>query len=101
MNMFCLKRTFLTSNFYFKLLQPNTRYLTLRVDFNKDMRPDELPSALKQSKSLSSSSCRVTSPMPITGRNTKSGAGAKGSGFVITPLGSIRENGYSGLCVDM
>ena len=93
MNMLCLKRTFLTSNF--KLLQPNTRYLTLRVDFNKDMRPDELPSALKQSKSLSSSSCRVTSPMPITG------AAAKGSGFVITPLGSIRENGYSGLCVDM
>ena len=75
--------------------------MTLRVDFNKDMRPDELPSALKQSKS-SSSSCRVTSPMPITGRNaTKSAAGAKGSGFVITPLGSIRENGYSGLCVDM
>lgn len=100
MNMFCLKRTFLTSNF--KLLQPNTRYLTLRVDFNKDMRPDELPSALKQSKSASSSSCRVTSPMPITGRNiTKSAAAAKGSGFVITPLGSIRENGYSGLCVDM
>ena len=100
MNMFCLNRTFLASNF--KLLQPNTRYLTLRVDFNKDMRQDELPSALKQSKSLSSSSCRVTSPMPITGRNTtKSAAGAKGSGFVITPLGSIRENGYSGLCVDM
>ena len=97
MYMFRLKRTFLASNF--KLLQPNTRYLTLRVDFNKDMRLDELPSALKQSKSLSYSSCRVTSPMPIDGR--KSAAAAKGSGFVITPLGSIRENGYSGLCVDM
>jgi len=84
---------------------PSCRYLTLRVDFTKAMERNELPPSLKQKDQCSASLC-LPSPAPISGGYA---AGADGEvqddgandKFVVTPLGRIAENGYSGLCVDM
>lgn len=70
---------------------PDSRYLTLRVHFNRPQAT--LPRGLEGGPAAVS----FKSPVPATGRGDRSQAEA----FVVTPLGTIAENGFSGLCVRM
>mmetsp|Transcript_36870 Transcript_36870/g.77342 ORF Transcript_36870/g.77342 Transcript_36870/m.77342 type:complete len:410 (-) Transcript_36870:1488-2717(-) len=84
---------------------PSSRYLTLRVDFTKIMERNELPPSLKQKDQFSASHCLLSPALTSRGCTAGANSGVKDDGandkFVVTPLGRIAENGYSGLCVDM
>lgn len=66
---------------------PNTRYLTLRVEFTNSVSPNELPPSLKQYR-------LETSPTSIIGGNADEPlTGASNlhtNRFVVTPLGKIK-----------
>ena len=66
---------------------PNTRYLTLRVEFTNSVSPNELPPSLKQNR-------LETSPTSIIGGNADeplTGAyNLHTNRFVVTPLGKIK-----------
>ena len=70
---------------------PDSRYLTLGVHFNRPQA--RLPRELEGGHTAVS----FKSPVPVTGKSNRSQADA----FVVTPLGTIAENGFSGLCVQM
>ena len=64
---------------------PSNRYFSLRVEFVKSVQRQDLPSRLKQYAS-------ATSRSPVPGNHGT---------MRVTPLGRIRESGYSGLSVDI
>ena len=74
---------------------PDSRYLTLRVHFNRPQA--RLPRGLDGGPTAVS----FKSPVPITDKSNQSHAESDGEMFVVTPLGTIAENGFSGLCVQM
>lgn len=77
---------------------PVTRYLTLRVDFTHSLHDSQLPFALRKHTNYlldESKNKRKTTSSSIFEN------GVMEKNFVVTPLGKVAEESFSGLCVEM
>ena len=90
---------------------PKTRYLTLRVDFTQPLQNCDLPSALKNEKASIFTNYRNpvvpkigVNPDPKFRASAATSVFDQGSmdeKFVVTPLGTVAENSFSGISVEM
>jgi len=79
---------------------PETRYLTLRVDFTHSLHNSQLPFALRKHTNYLLDE-RKNLKKTETASSSIFENGVMEKNFVVTPLGKVAEERFSGLCVEM